>query len=76
MTQALPLVGNDSIEVVDEIGRIVYIFQATAAVTAEQLVEDWATSGDPTWSSTRTASDEDLGNASAALETSVGRLGS
>lgn len=85
MTQALPfgelrldtpLVGNDTIEVVDEVNRLVYVFLATTDVTAEQLVEDWATSGDPTWSMTRPASDEDLVNASAALQTSAGPLGS
>lgn len=82
MTQALPfdelrldtpLVGNDTIEVVDEVNRLVYVFLATSSITAEQLVEDWATSGDPTWSMTRPASDEDLAEASATLETSTGQ---
>lgn len=85
MTQALPfdelrletpLVGNDTIEVVDEVNRLVYVFLATAAVTAEQLVEDWATSGDPTWACTRPASDDDLVDASAALETANDLFGS
>jgi len=67
-----PPAGNDTIEVVDEVNGLVYVCLATTTVTAEQLVEDWATSGDPTWTMTRPASDEDLVNALAALETSVG----
>ena len=65
-----PTSGVDAIEVIDEINRVVYVFLPTTTVTAEQLVEDWATSGDPTWSITRPASDEDLASAAAALEAS------
>jgi len=66
-----PLVGNDTVEVIDEVDRIVYIFLATATRSAEQLVEDWSTSGDPTFAFTRPATDDDLVSASAALETAV-----
>ena len=57
---------TDVIEVTDEIDRVVYVFLASTS-SAAQLVEDWATSGDPTFAFTRPASDDDLANASAAL---------
>ena len=85
MTQALPFgelrlasasVGSnasdpDTIEVVDEVNHLVYVFLATQDTTAEQMADDWATSGDPTFAFTRPASAADLVAASAALATAI-----
>lgn len=62
-----PLDGAAEIEVLDEASQIVFIFREQAGRSAEQLLQDWSGSGDPTWAAQRPATARDLAEADAAL---------
>lgn len=51
---------NDTIEVVHEVDRLVYLFTGSTGVTSDQLVDKWANTGAETWSAQRPALAEDL----------------
>lgn len=59
----------DEIEAIQEGDRVVYVFRSTDAATAEELADEWATTGMSTWTSSRPATAEDLAVASDALDT-------